>query len=272
MPIIAIADPADARLSRYANLPGEAGDAAERPTFIVEGRWCVQSLAASGLPTESVVVQAGREQEVSAWFPDSVPIYVLSAAQIRTLVGFDFHRGILACGRRPPQRPIEELKFAPQDCPIALAVLGVSQRDNLGSMVRTATSLGIDRLILGPRTADLFSRRAIRVSMGAALSQAVYHLNDSQRELAAVAKAGGLRTVVTSLSPDATPLHDFVVDERPIILVVGSEPDGVDTDVQSIATDRVQIPMRLGMDSLNVSVAAAIFMYDLVRRLYPPSA
>jgi tRNA G18 (ribose-2'-O)-methylase SpoU len=273
--IVRIDDVADPRLSSFADMrtrridPAWAGDDAAASydiddTFVVEGRWCVQQLAQSAHATTCVVVQDGRQDEVTSWFGDQVPIYVVSAARIRELVGFDFHRGMLACGKRPTFRGAGELvNDLIADGGVALCVLGVSQQDNLGSMIRTAMAMGIDRLAIGPKTADPLSRRAIRVSMGTVFGQTIYRLDDPPRDLAAMTS---VRTVVTTLSPDATPLGDFVVDDRPIVLVVGSEPDGVAGDVEAAATDRVTIPMKLGTDSLNVSVAAGIFMYALTVR------
>lgn len=274
MPIILISDPSDPRLSRYADLQNEP-TADQHGTFVVEGRWCVELLATCGQAVASVVVQAGRETEVAAWFDESVPVFVLSAAHIRRLVGYDFHRGILAVGVRPPRRTMDDLlgdwsgvgleyESNRASSNVALAVLGVSGRDNLGSMIRSATALGIDRLLIGPKTADPFSRRSVRVSMGTIFSQHVYQLADPQREFASLSDVG-VRTIVTTLSHDATPLGELAMDDRPTILVVGSEPDGVDRGVESIASDRVTIPMQLDTDSLNVAVAAAIFMYELVR-------
>lgn len=280
-----IDDVNDPRLSPFADMrtrridPAWSGDDAAvsydvDDTFVVEGRWCVQQLARSSHAVVGMVVQDGREHEAASWVGADVPVYVLSAAAIRKLVGFDFHRGVIACGRRPTFLSVAELVafrsanvarsehiFAERKATI-LCVLGVSQQDNLGSMIRTAMALGVDRLIVGPKTADPYSRRAIRVSMAAVFGMTVYQLNDPAVELASLA---GVRTVVTTLDSGATPLDEFVIDDRPMVLVVGSEPDGVDAGVQVAATDRVTIPMRGGIDSMNVAVAAGVFLYALTR-------
>ena len=73
--------------------------------------------------------------------------------------------------------------------------------------------------------------------------------------------------MVTTLSAGAMPLNEIVMDDRHGILVVGNEADGVDQSIQDIASDCITIPMKLGTDSLNVSVAAAIVMYHLTTQL-----
>jgi tRNA G18 (ribose-2'-O)-methylase SpoU len=132
--------------------------------------------------------------------------------------------------------------------------------------MRTAAALGIENLLLGPRTEDPYARRCIRVSMATVFKQRLYELDRPESQLSRLQRTGNVRTIVTTLDADAVPLNQFAADDRPSILIVGNEADGVDRSVQDIATDRITIPMHLGADSLNVAVAAAIFMYELLSR------
>jgi tRNA G18 (ribose-2'-O)-methylase SpoU len=265
--ILSLDDPTDPRLACYADLRWDSNPGPESSWFIVEGRLCVQRLIESPLEVISVLVEAGKEQEVASWLGDSTPIYVLPAGCVRQLVGYDFHRGVLACGRRPMLLSSDSLSFSHSPTPLALAAIGVNQRENLGSMLRTAAALGIDQILVGGETADPFSRRTVRVSMAAVLKQTLYRLVSPARELQQLQATYGMRTFVTTLSPDATPLDQVVMDERPGILVMGNEANGIDQAIEAIASDRVTIPMRLGTDSMNVSVATAIFMYELTTGL-----
>ena len=91
--------------------------------------------------------------------------------------------------------------------------------------------------------------------------------NNGQQLIAASPNSKG--PFIDFLDPAATPLDRFIADDgalksSPSILIVGNEADGVDPTIQEIATDRVTIPMHLGTDSLNVAVAAAVFMYELI--------
>ncbi|WP_186775317.1 TrmH family RNA methyltransferase [Rubripirellula tenax] len=251
-------------MSRYRDLQTEAGRSATG-TFVVEGGFCVSKLAQSRLSIRSVVVQQGRHEDVLCQLPDDVSVFEVSASDIRELVGYDFHRGILAEGVRPPAALLKDVSFDAADPPLALAVFGVSLTENLGSMIRSATALGVHRLVIGPRTADPFSRRSIRVSMGTVFEQSVFYVNDTFAELTALATDHNIRVVATTLGPGAIALDQFRRDDRPILLVMGSEPDGVGRDVEAAATDRITIPMKLNTDSLNVSVAAAVFMYGLTK-------
>ncbi len=263
--IIEIDDATDERLHCFASLRSSAIRLADSSSFIAEGRWCVQRLLESNRVVLSVLAERGKETELESLLADETPLYSLPSDQIRQLVGFDFHRGVLACGRRPALKNVSELRFRSDAPPVALAALGVSEHENLGSMIRTATALGIEHLLVGPKTVDPFYRRSIRVSMGTVFQQNLYKLDQPDRQLRELAETRNIRTIVTTLDRDATPLDALQLDDRQSILIVGNEAAGVDRQLQDLATDRVTIPM-LGTDSLNVSVAAAICMYHLIGR------
>ena len=268
MPLIFLDGIDEPSLAPYRDLRNRATDSANpdhfsvEGHFIVEGRFCVEKLARSQWTTDSVVIQRGREAEMASWFPAATPIFLLSADNIKKLVGFDFHRGVLACGVRPPQRSVTELITGRiterSNSPILLAACGVSDRANLGSMIRTATAMGIGQLICDHRTVDPFSRRVIRTSMGTVLSQSIAWSDSLESDFRHLANNGGYRTIATTLSPDAISIDQFRVDDRPMILMVGNESTGLDRAVQAVATDRVTIPMQMATDSLNVSVSVCL--------------
>jgi tRNA G18 (ribose-2'-O)-methylase SpoU len=264
--ILVLDDTSDPRLACYTDLRWDANPPADSEWFVVEGRICVQRLIESPLELLSILVERGNEAEVASWVEGKTPVFSLPRECVRRLVGYNFHRGVLACGRRPRWKAVATLDLADCRPPIALAPVGVNQRENLGSMLRTAAALGIDNILVGPNTADPYSRRTVRVSMAAVLKQRLYELDQPVGQLRALQATGKVRTVVTTLSHDAKPLDQFNADDRGCILVMGSEAEGIDPQIEAIATDRVTIPMKLGTDSLNVSVAAAIFMYELISR------
>ncbi|MDG2224169.1 MAG: RNA methyltransferase [Rubripirellula sp.] len=260
--IIRVEDSRDPRLAVYRQMRANPADLSNAGCFVVEGRWCVQRLAESQHEILSLLVERGREAVASHCVDEQTPIYSLPGDQVRDLVGFDFHRGMIACGARPTLQAFDRLRLGADQPNIALAVLGVDQTENLGSMMRSAAALGVRDVLIGPRTADPFARRTVRVSMAAVLHQQLYSLDDPAEQLQSLAKDKGYRTVVTTLG-NAVSLDQFVHDDRPLVLIVGNEADGVSAEIERIATDRVTIPMKLGTDSLNVAVATAIFLYQL---------
>lgn len=253
----------DPRLAPYRNLRNRDTDC-ESQQFIAEGQLIVDRLIASDCLTESLLVVPGKVDHYAARVTAETPVFCLSRERIRELVGFDFHRGVIGCGRRSPYRDLSELKFPTQATPVALAALGVSDQENLGSMLRSAAALGINQILLGPRTIDPFLRRVIRVSMSSVFQHRFFRCSDPINQLQQLAELAHVRTIASTLQ-DSTPIGQFVRDDRPMILMVGNEGQGIDAEIQSVATDRVRIPMQLGTNSLNVAVAAAILMYELTR-------
>ncbi len=254
----------DARLAPYANLRHAAAQR-RGEHFIVEGRLPVERLIASQYAVESVVVERGHEQPFAAQMDAHTSIYSLPREQLKQLVGFDFHRGVMACGRRLPLRSIDRFRFADNDPPVALAVIGVTELENLGSIFRSAACFGIRHVLIGPKTIDPLARRVIRVSMANVFGLELYQLDEPEIQLAGLRERMNLRSIATTLDHHATPLCEFMNDDRAMVLIIGNEATGLDPQIQRAATDRVTIPMQLGTDSLNVAVAAALFMHQLTR-------
>ena len=260
--VIRIDSADDPRLSRYRDLRNR-DPAGNGGTFIAEGRFLVDRLVDSQYSIASLLLEAGKEHPYATQIASNIPIYCLSRETMAELVGFDFHRGVMACGQREPYADVQCLAALVDPPNLVLALLGVDDQENMGSVLRSAAALGINQILLGPRTIDPFRRRVIRVSMANVLTHRFYRLQAPIAELKMLQQAG-FRTVAATLD-EATDLDQFAPDDRPIVLMFGNEARGIDPEIQAIAGDRVRIPMRMGADSLNVAVAAAIMMYELTR-------
>lgn len=256
----------DARLACYRDIR-HRDPSVDGSRFIAEGRLVVERLLASDLICDSILIQPDAHpdlaEQAERHFPE-VDIFVLERAFIRELVGYDFHRGVLAQGRRPKFRRFCELT-SKDIRPSMLVVCGVDNPENIGGLMRTAAAFGIEQMAITSDSARPFSRRALRVSMAAAFRLEWFDVGDPATEISELSTRLGYRTVATTLGPDAQPIADFAVDGRPLALVVGSEGQGLSEPVCSACTDRAIIPMRLGVDSLNVNVATAIFLHELLK-------
>ncbi len=108
MNVIEIRDPADVRLDPYRDLRFE--DVLKRgQRFIAEGRLVVKRLLQSRHQTESVLAEASRLDELRPLIHPSTPVYLVEPSLIREVAGFNFHRGLLACGFREPFQRIDSL-------------------------------------------------------------------------------------------------------------------------------------------------------------------
>ena len=258
----------DPLLSCYRDLRWRSKSRGDRKNFIVESRLCVQRLLESSIKVNSLLIPEGSEAEVLEWGDPTIPIYTLGADNINELVGYEFHRGVLASAVRPVPRTLTDLDWTRMLRPIVLAAFGVTENENLGSMLRTAAALGVQDILLDKQSADPYSRRTVRVSMANVFKQRLYFIKQPAAELTKMRQQRNLRLAVTSLKDHATRLSDWQADQRPVVLVMGNESAGVGDEIEAIASDRLMIPMELGTDSLNVAVATGICLYNLVQA-YP---
>lgn len=263
MNIQQISDLSDPILLPFRDLPHRS----DENQFVVESVRLVERLIQSTYRVTSVVMDAGRTLECLKDLDEDIPVIQLSRDQIRELVGFRFHRGVLASAQRQPLPPIAELNansFPPAAPKIAIGAFQITDKENLGSLMRTASAFGVKKFVLSDDTVDPFSRRVTRVSMGTVFQHQLFQMDHSENQIKELANSG-FRIVATSLAKDSTAISEFNPDDRPVLLMVGNESDGLPKKLQQIANDRIRIPMDRGTDSLNVAVAAAILMYELTK-------
>jgi tRNA G18 (ribose-2'-O)-methylase SpoU len=264
MTLIPIQDLADPRLEPYRelnrrNLTRFSGK------FIAEGDKLVERLITSRFEVDSLLAEEAIAERFEPQLSPDVPIYVAGREQLEATTGFNFHRGVLACGRRGAPATLQSvltgLDLAGNSASDATMVVCPDVQDptNLGSIIRSAAAFGCTAVILGPRCADPLSRRVLRVSMGAALHLPVV---ESPNLAAAIAdlQATAFEVVATVLDPNAQPLSAARRTPR-MALLFGSEGHGLSPEWLVRADRWVTIPMHLGIDSLNVAVAAAVVLY-----------
>ncbi len=233
--------------------------------FIAEGPLLTERLLASEFETESVLLDQKYAEQYLPKIPDSVPVLLLDHAQIEEILGFNFHRGVLACGVRPKQRMLPtDFGAPPSPRETLVAAIGVQDPENLGSILRCCAGMGIRRVILGPGTADPLARRVLRVSMGTALRLTLIHSKSIVDDLAWMRQSFGITSIATSLREDSQPLEK-TKRHGPVLILVGNERYGLPDEVLKAVDQSVRIDMELGTDSLNVSMASGIVMHYFCR-------
>jgi tRNA G18 (ribose-2'-O)-methylase SpoU len=231
--------------------------------FIAEGRNVVLRLIASRYKAESVLVSERYADAVAASVPTDVALYVAADELINVTIGYRFHQGVLAVGRSTMIGSVDALLAGlPQGQPATLVVAHeLNNVENLGAILRIAAGFGAAGMILGPRTADPFYRQSIRVSMGTVFSVPLAQSEDLVNDLHLL-RQHGFDTLATVTDEDAEPLSG-VARSRRTAIVLGSEAHGLDRATIDACARKVTIPMKLGTDSLNVSIACAVFLYHL---------
>jgi tRNA G18 (ribose-2'-O)-methylase SpoU len=178
------------------------------------------------------------------------------------IAGFPIQRGILAVGRREGARPLRELLAGLPASSLVLAASGISNHDNMGGLMRNSAAFGADAVVIDDLCCDPLYRKAIRVSVGAALKVPFANAGGTGAMITALAEAG---FDVWGLSPAGSVAIGRISPSRRMALVVGTEGEGLPPAILStIRTARIsQAPLSVssGMDSLNLATAAGIALH-----------
>jgi tRNA G18 (ribose-2'-O)-methylase SpoU len=264
MPQIPVNSLDDPRLAIYRSLK-TTNQTRALDQFVVEGEKLVARLLESRFPLVSVLVTDRQLPALEFTVPAQVPTYILPHELIDRLVGFPFHRGVLACAARRPAPSIQEVVRSRGEQLFLVICPKLSDPENLGAIVRIGDVFGIDAILTGSECPDPFSRRVLRVSMGSILRVPVLVSERLADDIDHVIKAFGLRLLGAVPDPSAIP-YDQVARPLRLGLVLGDEDRGIDPEWLSRCHERITIPMRQGAGSLNVAVAAGILIHGLIDR------
>jgi tRNA G18 (ribose-2'-O)-methylase SpoU len=252
----------DPRIAAYRNLPDRTlrGEA----IFLAEGRLLVQRLLASRFEVESVFASTEYYPEFRQLTPPDVPVYVAEERLLLEIVGFPFHRGALAVGRRGRPTPLDELLSPADSVPQFRLIVcpEITKPENIGLVFRSAAAFGLNGVLLGERCCDPFSRRSMRVSMGAVLQVPFCKAENLRESLQKLKRRRDFTLYAAILDSTAQKLHEIDWPSHCGILL-GNEMDGLDAASLAMCDHRITIPVTDKVDSLNLGVAAGIFMYAL---------
>ncbi|UXM94160.1 RNA methyltransferase [Bartonella sp. HY329] len=247
----------DVRIADYMNVK-EKDLVGRNDLFIAEGRVVLNVLLNSTIfEAQSILIAQNRLNGLLPLLEGKAahcPIYVASQDVIDAIAGFHLHRGILAIGQR--KRPATLDEFLDDLPPQALLVLlcGISNHDNIGGIFRNSAAFAADGVILDETCCDPLYRKAIRVSVGAALK--IPHIK-SDNIFNIIDKVQNAGFEVFAFSPSS---QQKLLDSQPAkrtALLFGTEGEGLPHQIlQQFKT--LRIPMAADFDSLNVATAAAI--------------
>jgi tRNA G18 (ribose-2'-O)-methylase SpoU len=264
VPVHLITDPDDERLGDYRALTDlELRTRWEPPhgLFIAEGELVLRRALRAGYRPRSYLIDAKRVDQLADLARDA-PVYAATPDVLTRTTGFHVHRGVLASFHRRPVRTADEVLAAAR----RVAILeDVNNHTNIGAVFRGAAALGVDAVLLSATCADPLYRRSVRVSMGEVFAVPYARLDPWPDGLARV-RAAGFTVLALTPAPDAVPLQRLTGPqrERPALLL-GAEGPGLSGKALAASDVPVQIPMRRGVDSLNVAAAAAVAFWELSR-------
>lgn len=219
----------------------------------VEGEKNVQDLIQNGLKIEKLFVTQKFAQ--LKWLRDlKVHLTILDNHFLENLSHLKTSPGIIAI----TQKPIVSFDFQKQDG-LILALEGVQDPGNVGTIIRTADWFGIKDIILDQKCADPYSFKSMRAGMGSQFHLNLAQVDDLSKKLSEL-KVLGFQIVVTDLKgQEVAPPKTLKT-----CLVLGSEGQGISESTRSQADYAWRLKGYGKAESLNVSVSSAIFIYSLI--------
>lgn len=148
------------------------------------------------------------------------------------------------------------------DQDIIVAINDVQDPGNIGTILRTVDSVGLSQVLVSKGTADIYNPKVVRSTMGAIFRVKIIECEDLENTLKEI-KKHKFKIVVSSLQTENS---IYNIDYNKKVIVVGNEANGVEEKIQNIADEKVKIPMLGKTESLNVSVATGIILYEYVRQ------
>ncbi|MEN3611072.1 RNA methyltransferase [Plantactinospora sp. ZYX-F-223] len=265
MPAEVITDPEDPRIADYRALTDvELRTRWEPPNglFIAEGELVLRRAVRAGYRPRSFLVDPKRADQLGDLVTGDAPVYAASPAVLERATGFHVHRGVLGSFHR---RELPTVAQVLRDARRVAVLEDVNNHTNLGAVFRGAAALGVDAVLLSPTCADPLYRRSVRVSMGEVFAVPYAKFDRWPAGLAEV-RAAGYAVLAMTPAPDAVPIQRLTPAQRHrAALLLGAEGAGLTPAAQAASDARVVIPMRRGVDSLNVAAAAAVAFWELGR-------
>ncbi len=229
-------------------------------TFLIEGQREIQ-----------LAIQGGYELETLLFFPElidpisvnqlsqQIPLIEINKEVYQKLAYRDTTEGILAIARTKSMQ-LSDLKLS--NNPLILIAEAPEKPGNIGALLRTADAANLDAVIIANPKSDMYNPNIVRSSVGGLFTNQI--AVGSTSEIITFLQQNNINFYSATLQ-NSTSYHiqDFT---QPTALVVGTEATGLSQEWRDKATQNINIPMQGAIDSMNVSVAAAILIYEAKRQ------
>ena len=262
----------NSRFDRSAprNKPYNSGEArAEQEPLnngSVPGRNAVRELLKSGRAIEKIFIQSGeREGSITVLAAEAlsrgIPLIEVERAKLDALCGYEQHQGIVAIASEKEYVTIEDV-LERGEKPLIVIADGISDPHNLGAIIRCAEGAGAHGIIIPKRRAACITPAVVKASAGAVEHLAAVKCTNITETIKKLKELG---LWIFAAEADGTPYDkaDYTV---PCAIVLGGEDTGVSELVRKNCDYTVSIPMRGKVNSLNVSTAAAVLLYEVIRQ------
>ena len=195
----------------------------------------------------------------------NLPVYTAPRSVLEQLTGYKLTRGVLCAFKRKEPDSLEQAIAGAH----RVAVLeNIADASNVGAIFRSAAALGIDAVLITPQCADPLNRRCLRVSMGNVFmtkwARIGTEASDWPEKGMSELNRLGFKTLSMALRNNSVDINDSaLLAQEKLAILLGTEGDGLLPQTIDSSDYVVKIPMRPGVDSLNVAAAAAVIFWEL---------
>lgn len=236
------------------------GAGRDKSMILLEGvHLCQEWLVRYGLPQYVLTAaSANGYGDISALVEQTraIPQYLLSDSAFRATATVETPQGISFVAQRPMPVAFEMLDET------ALWLDRVQDPGNLGTILRTAAAVGIRRVLLSRGCVGAWSTKVLRSAQGAHFSLDIYE----QQAFPEIRAKLRMPVLASSLQADSQSLFEATLPEA-CLWVLGHEGQGVDPQILALADQSIYIPQSVAVESLNVSVAAGVLLFEQRRQL-----
>ncbi len=259
-------------LVKWASGLSEKKNRTKERSFIVEGEKLTLEAIKNALPITYIFVSESRCEHMISVICDAFSSFGDMECEVITLSDGAFEK---ISTEKAPEGIITVIKYLDffkyldiiykeeffiGDDERAIALCSVRDPGNLGSVIRSAVAFGVQHIVISADSADIYNPKTVRSAMGALFGVKITVV-DSLPDFINSARHAGRRVFAAELRPGALSLAD--VDVKPgDIFMIGNEGHGIPEDISAICNNSVYIPISGKTESLNASVAAAVFMWE----------
>ncbi len=240
----------------------------EKGIFIAEGNKVVERFLADDAEVVSLLL-------TDTWFaalrenleqrPEPITVFRAPGHLFKSIVGFNYHQGILAVGKIPPSPSLSTFCSSLTAPALFVAFDYLNSAENTGAIIRNCAACGVQAVISGPGSSDPWLRRSVRNSMGTIFKTAIHYSEDLSETLAGLRKKFGFHCIAAHLSEQSISMHNVNFSGN-CCVVFGNEHEGVSRKVLDECDEIAVIPMQAGVNSFNVACASAIMLYEAFHR------
>lgn len=243
----------------------------EKKSYYLYGMHPVTEAVLSGKSIEKVVFKQGLEgpqfRNLMALLKEKdIPCQFVPSERMNKIDKGGRSQGVVAYMAQIDYTPFEEAVengFRKSDAPIFIMLDGVSDVRNLGAIARTAECAGVSAIIVPAKGGAAINAEAIKVSAGALLRIDTCKTQNLRIPIYYLKERGFQIVAATEKTESLIYEADF---KRPTVIVMGSEGKGISDSVMKLCDVKVKIPMHGEIESLNVSVATSIILFEVVRQ------